>query len=146
MDVASGIVHQLTEVSQHTTSASNAMRHMVAEIAQLKNLIASDVTAVAEVFATIGSRSGSPGVVDYWTGKSASTDQALRKLQEKDPEFPKYDDKPEHFLSWFVSVEERKELRKISDQVAIIFATEALGGHSRGTVGDGKRCKDWREF
>ena len=30
--------------------------------------------------------------------------------------------------------------------MAIIFATEALGGHARGTVRYGKRFKDWREF
>ena len=136
VDVVSGIVRQLMEVSPHTTSASNVMRHMVAEIAQLKNLIASDVTAVAEVFATIGSRSGSPVVVNYGPGNSATTDQALRKLQEKDPEFPKYDGKPEHFPPWFVEVEGRKELRRLSYQVAIIFATETvrglmIGGSSR---------------
>ena len=41
---------------------------------------------------------------------------------------PKYDVNPEHFLAWFVAVEERKELRQLSDQAAIIFATEALEG------------------
>ena len=81
VDVVSGIVHKLTEVSKHTTSASNAMRHLVAEIAQLRELRARDVTSVAEVFATIGSRSWSPIVVDYGTWKSATTDQAVGKLQ-----------------------------------------------------------------
>ena len=117
VDVVSGKVLQLTEVSQHTTSASNAMRHFVAEVTQLKELRARDVTSVADAFATTGSRSGSPGVVDYGTGKSATTDQALRKLQEKDPEFPKYDGKPEHFLPWCVAVEERKELPRDSPQL-----------------------------
>ena len=56
-----------------------------------------------------------------------TTDPAIRKLQEKDPEFPKYDGNPEHFLAWFVAVEERKELRQLSDQAAIIFATEGWG-------------------
>ena len=64
------------------------MRDLTADIAHLKELRARNVASVAEVFATIGSRSGSPGVVDYGTGKSATTDQALRKLQEKDPDFP----------------------------------------------------------
>ena len=82
-------------------------------------------------------RSGSPGVHD--SGVRETTDPAIRKLQEKDPEFPKYDGNPEHFLAWFVAVEERKELRQLSDQAAIIFATEALEGHARGTAGDGKR-------
>ena len=75
-----------------------------------------------------------------------TTDPAIRKLQEKDPEFPKYDGNPEHFLAWFVAVEERKELRQLSDQAAIIFATEALEGHARGTAGDGKRFASWEAF
>ena len=66
-------------------------------------------------------------------------------MQEKDPEFPKCDGNPEHFLAWFVAVE-RKELRQLSDQAAIIFATEALEGHARGTAGDGKRFENWRAF
>ena len=32
-DVVQGIVQQLSTVSQHTTSATTAMRHLVAEIA-----------------------------------------------------------------------------------------------------------------
>ena len=66
------------------------------------------------------------------------------QLQEKDPEFPMYDGILEHFLPWFVAVEERKELRQLSDQAAIIFATEALEWHARGTAGDGKRFRNWR--
>ena len=79
-------------------------------------------------------------------GVVRTTDPAIRKLQEKDPEFPKYDGNPEHFLACFVAVEERKELRQLSDQAAIIFSTEALEGHARGTAGDGKRFENWREF
>ena len=75
-----------------------------------------------------------------------TADPAIRKLQEKDPGFPKYDGNPEHFLAWFVAVEERKELRQLSDQAAIIFATEALEGHARGTAGDGKRFESWKGF
>ena len=58
---------------------------------------------------------------------------------------PKYDGNPEHFLAWFVAVEERKELRQLSDQAAIIFATEALEGHAMGAAGDGKRFMDLLE-
>ena len=79
-------------------------------------------------------------------GGVRTTDPAIRKLQEKDPEFPKYDGNPEHFLAWFVAVEERKELRQLSDQAAIIFATEALEGHARSTAGDGKRFASWEAF
>ena len=123
VDVVQWIVSQLSEVSQHTTSSTTAMRHLVAEIANLRELRTRDAKSVAEALVAASTRSGSPGAVDNVVGRS---DPALRKLQEKDPEFPKYDDIPEHFLPWFVTVEERKELRQLSDQAAIIFATEAL--------------------
>ena len=32
-------------------------------------------------------------------GVVRTTDPAIRKLREKDPEFPKYDGNPEHFLA-----------------------------------------------
>ena len=118
-DVVQGIVNQLSEVSQHTTSATTAMRHLVAEITNLQEMRAMDTTTVFEVLAAAGMRSGSPGAVDNGFGMA---DPALMKLQEKDPEFPKYDGIPEHFLPRFVAVEE-KELRQVSDQAAIIFVT-----------------------
>ena len=43
-----------------------------------------------------------------------------------------------------MAVDDRKELRQLSDQAAIIFATEALEWHARGTAGDGKRFRNWR--
>ena len=146
MDVVTVIVQQLAEVSQHTASASNAMRHLVAEIAQLRKLRSMDATKVAKALAAAGSRSGSPGAVDNCSDRSRTTDPALRKVQEKDPEFQKYNGKPEHFLPWRVAVEDRKELTQLSDQAAIIFATEALEGYERGTAGDGNKFKDRREF
>ena len=102
-----------------------------------------DATSVVEALAAGGTRSGSPEAVDNGVGRAHP---ALRKLHEKDPEFPKYDGIPGHFLPWFVAVEERIELRQLSDQAAIIFATEALEGHARGTAGDGKRFENRRAF
>ena len=113
VDVVQGIVQQLATVSQHTTSATTAMRHVVSEIAGLKEMRQMDASTVAEALAGAGVRSGSPGVIDG--GGVRTADPAIRKLQEKDPEFPKYDGNPEHFLAWFVAVEERKELRQLSD-------------------------------
>ena len=144
VDVVQGIVQQLSTVSQHTTTATTAMRHLVAEIAGLRNMRARDTTTVVEALTAASLGSGSPGVVDG--GVVRATDPAVRKLQEKDPEFPKYDANPEHFLAWFVAVEERNELRQLSDQAEIIFATEALEGHARGTAGNGKRFENWLEF
>ena len=137
VDVVQGIVQQLSTVSQHTTSATTAMRHLVAEIAGLREMRTRDTTTMVEALDSASKRSGSPGVVDG--GVVRTTYPAVRKLQDNDPEFPEYDGNPEHFLAWFVAVEERKELRQLSDQAAIIFATEALEGHARGTAGDGKR-------
>ena len=69
---------------------------------------------MVEALAGVSVGSGSPGVIDG--GPVRTTDPAIRKLQEKDPEFPKYDGNPEHFLTWFMAVEKRKELRQLSDQ------------------------------
>ena len=132
VDVVQGIVQQPATVSQHTTTATTAMRHLVSEIAGLREMRTRDTTTMVEALSGASVRSGSPGVVDG--GVVRTTDLAIRKLQEKDPEFPKYDGNPEHFLAWFVAVEERKELRQLSDQAAIIFATEALEWHARGTA------------
>ena len=137
VDVVHGIVQQLSTVSQHTTWATTAMIHLVAEITELLEMRARDTATMVEPLAAVSVRSGSPGAVDVGVGRT--TDPAVRKLQEKDPDFPKYDGNPEHFLAWFLAVDERKELRQLSDQAAIIFATEALEGHASGTAGDGKR-------
>ena len=144
VDVVQGIVQQLSTVSQHTTTATTAMRHLVAEIAGLRDMRSRYTATIVEALTAASVRSGSPGAVDVGVGRT--TDPAVMKLQEKDPEFPKYDGNPEHFLAWFVAGEERKELRQLSDKAAIIFATEALEGHTRGTAGDGKRFEYWREF
>ena len=144
VDVVQGIVQQFSTVSRHTTSATTAMRHLVAEIAGLLEMRSRDTTTMVEALAAASVRSVSPGAVDV--GVAKTTDPAVRKLQEKDPEFLKYVGNPEHFLAWFVAVEERNELRQLSDQAAIIFATEALEGHARATAGDGKRFKNWLEF
>ena len=113
VDVVQGIVQQLATVSQHTTTATTAMRHLVSEIAGLREMRTRDMTTMVEALAGASARSESPGLIDG--GVVRTTDPAVRKLQEKDPEFPKYDGNPEHFLAWFVAVEERKELRQVTD-------------------------------
>ena len=144
VDVVQWIVQQLSTVSQHTTSATTAMRHLVSEIAGLRDMRQMDTTTMVEALAGASVRSGSAEVTDG--GMIRTTDPAVRKLQEKDPEFPKYDGNPEHFLSWFVAVKVRKELRQLSDQAAIIFATEALEGHARVAAGDGEMFENWPDF
>ena len=102
VDVVQVSVSELAMVSQHTTTATTAMRHLVAEIAGLRDMRQRDTTTMVEALAGAGVRSGSPGVLDG--GLVRTTDPAIRKLHEKDPEFPKYDWNPEHFLAWFVAV------------------------------------------
>ena len=139
VDVVQGIVQQFATVLQHTTTATTAMRHLAAEIAGLREMRTRDTTTVVEALAAASVRSGVPGAVEVVVVRT--TDPAVTKSQEKDPEFQKYDGNPEHFLALFVSGEERKELRQLSDKARIIFATEALEGHARGTAGDGKRLR-----
>ena len=111
--VVQRIVQQLSEVYLHTTSASNAMRRLVAEITLLMEMRTRDTATVVEWLAAVGARSGSPRAVNNWPGMSGTTDPALRKLLGKDSEFPKYDGNPEHFLICLVAVEELKELRQL---------------------------------
>ena len=63
VDVMQGIVQQLATVSQHTTTATTAMRHLVSEIAGLRDM---RQRAMVEALAGASVRSGSPGVIDGW--------------------------------------------------------------------------------
>ena len=64
VDVVQGIVQELATVSQHTTSATTAMRHLVAEIAGLRYMRQRDTTTMVEALAGASVKSGSPGVID----------------------------------------------------------------------------------
>ena len=64
VDVVQLIMQQLSTVSQHTTSATTAMRHLVSEIAGLRDLRQIDTTTMVEALAGATGRSGSPGVID----------------------------------------------------------------------------------
>ena len=88
VDAVQGIVSQLSDVSQHTTSATTAMRHLLAEITQLREMRTGDTTTVVEALSAASTRSGGPGVMDNGVGMAKT---ALRKLREKAPEFQKYD-------------------------------------------------------
>ena len=83
VDVVQGIVQQLATVSQHTTTATTAMRHLVSEIAGLRDMRTMDTTTMVEALAGAAVRSGSPGVLGG--GVVRTTDPAVRKLQENEP-------------------------------------------------------------
>ena len=78
VDVVQGIVQQLATVSQHTTTATTAMRHLVSEIAGLRDMRQRDTTTMVEALAGASVRSGSPGALDG--GLVRTTDPAIRKL------------------------------------------------------------------
>ena len=73
-------------------------------------------------------------------------DSGLRKLQEKDPEFPRYYGNSGNFLLWLVTVEKLKNARKLSNQVAIVYATGAFGSHARDIVRPDQTFASWTEF
>ena len=79
VDVVQGIVQQLATVSQHTSSATTAMRHLVAEITGLREMRQRDTTTMVEAVAGASVRSGSPGVIDGGVGVVRTTDPAIRK-------------------------------------------------------------------
>ena len=64
VDMVQGIVQQLATVSQHTTSATTAMRHLVSEIAGLREMRTRDTTTMVEALAGATERNGSPGMID----------------------------------------------------------------------------------
>ena len=63
VDVVQGIVHQLATVSQHTTTATTAMSHLVSEIAGLRDMRQMGTTTIVEALAGASVRSGSPGAL-----------------------------------------------------------------------------------
>ena len=64
VDVVQWIVQQLATVSQRTSSATTAMRHLVSEIAGLREMRTRDTTTMVEALAGVSVGSGSPGVID----------------------------------------------------------------------------------
>ena len=56
---------------------------------------------------------------------------ALRKLSEKDPQFPLFTGRTEHFLACITEFEMRKEQRNLQDAVAIQYAKMAMGETAR---------------
>jgi len=95
---------------------------------QRRHIAMSD--AVLERFSVTGAAAAGVGA----SGSESAVNSALRKLQEKDPEFPRYDGNTGNFLPWLVTVEELKNARKLPDQVAIVYATVAWCSHARGIV------------
>ena len=75
-----------------------------------------------------------------------TTPIAIRKLQERSPEFPVYDGNADNFMWWLATVEEKRKLTGLHDEVAITYATEALGSHSRGVITAEHSKLGWTDF
>ena len=95
---------------------------------QRRHIAMSD--AVLERLSVPGAEAAGVGA----SGSESAVNSALKKLQEKDPEFSRYDGNTGNFLPWLVTVVEMKNARKLPDQVATVYATVALGSHARGIV------------
>jgi hypothetical protein len=75
-----------------------------------------------------------------------SESDPLRKLREKDPQFPAFTGKSEHLLAWIVECQMRKEQRDLPDAVAIQYAKMALGESIRGMFPTGTQFNNWDDF
>ena len=70
----------------------------------------------------------------------------LRKLREKDPQFPPFTGRTADFLRWVLECQTRKEQRGLDDQVAIQYATIAMGDSIRGLFPSDHHHTTWTEF
>ena len=75
-----------------------------------------------------------------------SESDSLRKLREKDPQFPAFTGKSEHLLAWIVECQTRKEQRDLPEAVAIQYAKMALGESIRGMFPQGTQFDNWEAF
>ena len=70
----------------------------------------------------------------------------LRKLREKDPQFPQFTGRTEHFLAWITERQMRKEQRNLQDAVAIQYAKMARGETARGLFDATREFATWEKF
>ena len=75
-----------------------------------------------------------------------SESDPLRKLREKDPQFPAFTGKSEHLLAWIVQCQTRKEQRDLPNAVAIQYSKMALGEFNRGMFPQGTQFDNWEAF
>ena len=85
------------------------------------------------------------GTEDNWPVIFKAYD-SLRRMKELDPEFPKYDGNVDNFLRWVVEVSDRKFVRQLPDEVAIVYARGALGENARGLLDPEQTFPDWSSF
>jgi hypothetical protein len=70
----------------------------------------------------------------------------LRKMREKDPQFPAFTGRSEHFLPWVLACQTSKQQRNLSDAVAIQYAILAMGDSFRGLLPPSVTFTKWDEF
>ena len=77
---------------------------------------------------------------------SAAYSDPHRKLREKDPQFPAFTGRTDHFLPWLLECQTRKEQRNIPNAVAIQYAIMDIGYTLRGIFPAGQTFHNWDEF
>ena len=70
----------------------------------------------------------------------------LRKLREKDPQFPAFSGKYEHFLAWVLECQTRKTQWNLPDAVAVQYAIMAMGDSLRGLFPETQNYVIWETF
>ena len=70
----------------------------------------------------------------------------LRKLREKDPQFPAFSWKSEHFLAWVLECQTRKTQRNLTDAVAVQYSIMAMGDSFRGLFPATQNFDSWEAF
>ena len=74
---------------------------------------------------------------------SAADSDPLRKLRKKDPQFPAFTGRTDHFLPWLLECQTRTEQRNLPDAVAIQYAIMAMGDTLRGIFPAGQTFPNW---
>ena len=114
----------------HRKQMQEQIRQMEAQTQQLHQAMMAQTEALSKLQVTSSSASSDP----------------LRKLKEKDPQFPNFTGKSDHFLPWILECQIRKENRQLPDDVAIQYAVIALGEHSMGLLPKGVTLSSWEDF
>jgi len=77
---------------------------------------------------------------------SSADADPLRKLRAKDPQFPAFTGRTDHFLPLHLECHTRQEHRNLPDAVAIQQATMAMVDTLRGIFPAGQTFPNWDEF
>ena len=109
-----------------------AVREMQQEFIQAQAAMTQQSLAVQQ--RALSQQDESRRVPQFLIGQLACQADAdpLRKLREKDPQFPAFTGRTDCFLPWLLECQIRNEQRNLPDAVAIHYAIMAMGDTLRG--------------